>query len=117
MKMTIRKLVLVLALLLVQPVIAQDRATINAVELSPSNIILPGTANGTMTFRPCDGDCEAEHIRARLTENTVFTIDGRKKKFDEFRREFAIIKRNSKSFALVIFATDTNTVSNIEIIS
>ncbi len=113
--MTIRKLTLVLALMLVTPVLAQQRITIDAIEMSPANIILPGSANGTMTFKPCDGVCEDEYKRARLTENTKYTVNGKRVKFSEFRREFANIKMDSKSYALVLHATETNTIKSIDI--
>jgi hypothetical protein len=117
MTTTIRKLVLVVALMLVQTVVAQPRITVDAIEMSPSNIILPGSSNGTMTFKPCDGVCKADYKRARLTENTKYTVNGKRVKYSEFRREFAAIKMDSGSYALVLHATETNTIRSIDIAS
>jgi hypothetical protein len=117
MKMTIRKLVLLLAIAFVTPAMAQQRITVDAIETSAANIILPGSVNGMMTFKPCGKDCKAEYKRARLTENTIYTINGRRVKFSDFRREFATIRLNDRTLALVQYATNTNTVTNIDIIS
>lgn len=116
MNKTIRNTILMLALMLAQPVIAQNRTVVAAIEMSPSNIILPGSAVGTMTFKPCADECKAEYKRARLTEDTKYTVNGKAVKFDDFRREFATIKLDSRSYALVRYATTTKTVRNIDII-
>jgi len=109
--MTIRKILIAMILLLCQPAFA----LIDAVETSPGEIILPATVNGTMTFKPCAGECDREHKRARLTPNTKFALNGKAVKFEEFRREFATIKRSDKSYALVSYDTETNTVTKIDI--
>lgn len=109
--MTIHKTLIATLLLLSVPAFA----LIDAVELSPDNIILPATINGTMTFKPCVGDCDEEHKRARLTANTKFVVDGRAVKFDYFRREHATARRSEESYALVSYETETNTVTTIEI--
>jgi hypothetical protein len=109
--MTIRKTLIATLLLLGAPAFA----LIDAVELTPDNIILPATINGTMTFQPCVGKCEKKHKRARLTADTRFVIDGRAVKFDEFRRNHATLSRSEESYALVSYETETNTVTKIEI--
>ncbi len=115
MNRTIRKLVLMAALVFALPVVAEQRITIDAIEMSPSNIIMPGSANGTMTFKPCDGVCKADYKRARLTENTIYKVNGKRVKFDEFRRNLAVIKMDSSSYALVLHATETDTIKSIDI--
>ena len=116
MKTTIRKLVLVTALLLVQPAIGQIVTMVNAVETSPSSMILPGATSGMLRFNACTGGCEDDFRRARLTAETVFTVDGKAVKFSDFRREFASARQDRNSYALVSYATDTNTVTRIDII-
>jgi hypothetical protein len=109
--MTIRKTLIATLLLLGAPAFA----LIDAVELSPDNIILPGTTNGTMTFKPCVGKCDQDHKRARLTADTRFVVEGRAVKFEEFRRNHAALRRSKDSYALVSYDTETNTVTTIEI--
>ncbi len=109
--MTIRKTLIATLLLLGAPAFA----LIDAIELTPDNIILPATGSGTMTFRPCTGECDKDHMRARLTAETRFLVDGRAVQFDEFRRDHATLRRSKDSYALVSYETETNTVTKIEI--
>ena len=108
--MTIRKTLIATLLLLGAPAFA----LIDAIEVTPDNIILPGTTNGTMTYKPCVGECDEDHKRARLTADTKFVVDGEAVKFEEFRRDHATLRRSKNSYALVSYETETNTVTNIE---
>jgi hypothetical protein len=110
-KMTIRKTLIATLVLLGAPAFA----LIDAIELTPDNMILPATTNGMMTFQPCVGECDKDHKRARLTANTKFVVDGRAVKFEEFRRGHAAMRRSKDSYALVSYETETNTVTTIEI--
>ena len=113
--MTVRALLIAALLMVAQPASAQIVTAVAAVEASPANIILPGGTDGMMTFRPCDGDCEEDYVRVRLSAGTKFTVNGKAVRFADFRREFATIKRNPESYALVTYETKTNTVTSIEI--
>ncbi len=76
--MKTRTVLTALALLFTQSAFA-DRVIVTeveAIELSPSNIILPGSVNGMVTFRACEGECDAEYRRARLTDATRFVVNG-----------------------------------------
>ncbi len=113
--MTVRTLMTALVLLAFQPAVAQLKTLMNAIETSPANIILPGNTNGMVTFRPCDDQCDEDYKRVSLNANTRFAVDGKAVKFDEFRREFATIKRAESSYALVSYNTETNTVISIQL--
>ena len=113
--MTVRVILIAALLLVAQPALSQIVTAVAAMEASPANMILPGGTDGMMTFRPCDGDCDADYIRVRLNANTRFTVNGKTVEFAEFRREFASIKRNPESYALVTYETKTNTVTSIQI--
>lgn len=113
--MTARANLITAILMVSQFAFAQLVTEINAVEASPANIILPAGTDGMMTFRPCEGECEDDYIRVRLSANTKFTVDGKAVKYTHFRREFATIKRNDMSYALVTYEIETNTVTSIQI--
>ena len=119
--MTIRiwKALAILALALSQPVIADDEAAVlvTAVETSPSNITLPPSMNGMMSFKPCGKDCDREYERARITEGTRFVVDGKAVNFEDFRKAFAVIRGNDDSYALVSYDTRTRTVTSIDVAS
>jgi len=88
---------------------------VSAVELSPSNMIMPASTNGMMTFKPCAGDCDEDFERARLTAETVFSIAGKAVKFEDFATEFAVVKNIKSSYALVSVDKRTKTVTSIDI--
>lgn len=88
---------------------------VRAVELSPSNMILPATTNGMMTYKPCAGECDDEYERARLTAETTFSVEGKSVKFDDFRVKFAAIRKEEDSYALLSVDTKTKTVTNVDI--
>ena len=113
--MTIRKTLIATLLLVCLPAYAQMVTVVDAVETTPNNIILPATINGMVTFKPCVGECEKEHKRARLTANTRFMVGSVAVKFDEFRRKFLAKSHNDESYALVSYEIKTNTVTRIEI--
>ena len=104
-----------LALLALTPAGAELVTLVDAIELSPSNIILPGSLNGTVTFRPCVGECEEEHRRARLTPATEFFVDERKVKFDVFQNSMALLRGNEDAYALISVDMQTLTVTSIRI--
>ena len=104
------------ALTLPAGVIAAELKTlVDAIELSPSNIILPSSVNGTVTFLPCAGECEKEHRRARLTPDTRFTVDGKSVKFDVFRQNLAILSSDDESYALISVDMESLTITSINI--
>ena len=110
-------LITALALLFTQSAFA-DRVIVTeveAVELSPSNIILPGSVNGMMTYRPCAGECDVEYERARLTDATSFVVNGEAVKWEDFRVDFTTIRAGDDSYALVSVDLRTGTVTSIRI--
>lgn len=115
--MQIRKLFWLTALTCCAPALAEFELVtlINAVETSPANIILPATTNGMMTYRPCSEECDEEYERARLTESTSFSVEGKAVKFEDFRQVYAEIKNLEGSYALVSVDTKLGTVTNINL--
>jgi hypothetical protein len=113
--MTVRALFIAALLLFSQSGFTQIETVIRAVEIAPSNIILPADNSGMMTFRPCDDDCDEDYIRVRLSAGTKFSVNGENVKFADFRRELVTIKRAARSYALVTYETETNTVTSIQI--
>lgn len=110
--MTIRKILIAAVLLLCHPAFA----LVNAVETEPGNIVLPATTNGMVSFQPwCGGNCKDKYMRARLTADTKFMLDGKVLRYEDFRRGYAAMRTGKDSYALVSFETDTNTVIEIEI--
>ncbi len=119
MTMNMHKLIMAMTLAMIlivsMPTMAQTQIVINAIETSPANIILPANTSGWVTFRPCAEECDKDYKRVKLSPRTTFSVNGKTVKFEEFRRNFAIIKRAETSYALVSYDTDTNTVISIQL--
>jgi len=92
------------------------KTEVQAVELTPANIILPATTSGMVSFRPCDSDCTEDYVRVQLTPATTFAIDGKRLKYEEFRRSFASAKRSPKAYALINYDVETQAATNIEVL-
>lgn len=117
MKFRIRKALAIAALLFFQPALADYEIVtlINAVELAPSNIVLPASVNGMVSFKPCDDECDDDYQRARLTEATSFVVNGQRVKFEDFRKAFAAIRGDKDGYALVSYDTKAKTVTSIDV--
>ena len=67
-----------------------------------------------MTFQPCAEKCDRQHERVQLTVNTRFSMDGQKKTYEDFRREFLSMRNSEEGYALVRY--DTKTKHLVELI-
>ena len=112
---TIKYIAILLGVAGVTPAAAQLKTVINAVETAPSNIILPQSSSGMMTFRPCADECDKDHERVRVTPETKFSIDGSRVKWEDFRKQFTTIRQSDSSYALVSYETDTNVLISLEV--
>jgi len=111
-----KHLIAIAAALVVAPAaFAQMVTLVRAVELSPSNIIMPASVNGMVTFRPCAGECDTDYDRARLTSETQFFLDGKQVRFADFSRDFSSVRKSGDAYALISVDTKTRTVKRIEI--
>ncbi len=115
--MNIRLLVTALILAAGQPAIADFEIVtlVRAVELSPSNMILPASTSGMMTYKPCADECENDYERARLTPETTYMVAGKAVKFADFQEEYAIAKSAENSYALLSVDIKSKTVTSINI--
>jgi hypothetical protein len=116
--MKIRRLTFAVLALLAFRLAEADLVTlVDAVELSPSNIILPGTLNGTVTFKPCAGECDKPHRRARLTQATEFFVQDRKVKYADFQAAMAGIRTAEHAYGLISVDMQSLTITSIRISS
>jgi len=113
--MTIRRILIVLALILCQPANAQQETLVHAVETAPSNIKFPDSENGTVVFKPCSYDCNMDYLRVTLGMATEYLVEGKAVRFADFRRKFSLIKNRVGSYALVSYDAKTKIVTSIDI--
>ena len=112
---TIKRLLLLVAIAGFQPAVAEITTLIEAVETAPSSIILPASNNGMMTFQPCDGACDEDHVRLRLTPKTKFSVDGSGVKWEDFRKVFPSVRQSDSGYALVSYDTKNNVLISLEV--
>ena len=112
---TLRRLLLLAAIAGFQPAVAQIETVINAVETAPVNIILPASNSGMMTFRPCDGECDKEHVRVRVTPETKFSVDGSGVKWEDFKKVFPTMRQSDSGYALVSYDTKNKVLISLEV--
>ena len=115
--MKLKGIIAVIGLALSQAAAAdfEIKTVVEAIEASPSNIILPASTSGMMTYRACYDECDREYERARLTEKTVFSVNGKVVKFEDFRAKYAEARRTDKALALVSVHLESRTITKIDI--
>ena len=115
--MKIRALIITIALACCPPVLAEFEMVtlVKAMETSPGNIILPASVSGMVTYRPCAEKCDEEYKRARLTADTVFTVEGKTVKFDELKKVHSEIRKTAESYAFISVDVARITVTSIDI--
>jgi hypothetical protein len=113
--MDLRKLIAVLMLAACLPAAAEIVTLVEAVETTTSNINIPVSNNGRLSFKPCAGSCKAEYVSVRLTPETRFTVGKTALEFDKFRKEFLNIRPGTDTYALVSYDTRSNTATSVHI--
>jgi hypothetical protein len=88
---------------------------VDAVETITSNISIPTSTNGRLMFRPCSEKCDEKFIVVRLTPESKFIVSGQHLNFNDFRDAFLRVRQNGDDYALVSYATKTNTVTSVNI--
>ena len=111
--MQLRKTILALLVSLALPAMAEITTLIDAVETSAMNINVPTGPNGRLSFKACDSSCDDELIVVRLTPQTKYVVRGETMEFVDFRREFYNLRRGSKTYALVTYDTERDTVTSV----
>ena len=110
--MHIRKL-LVLVLLGLSVAAAADFRTITeAYEVDLSDLRLPGSENGTLTFKRCS-DCEAQTLR--VTSKTRYLINDRDFALAEFKKQLKRIRNRKDQNVAVLHHLESNTIKAIKV--
>ena len=110
--MHIRKL-LVLVLLGLSLAAAADFRTITEVyEIDLPNLRLPGSENGTLTFRQCS-DCEAQTLR--VTSKTRYLINERDFALAAFKEQLKGVRNRRDQHVAVLHHLESNTIKAIKV--
>ncbi len=108
-----RKLLVLVLLGLSLAAAADFRTITEAYEVDLSNLRLPGSENGTLTFKRCS-DCEVQTLR--VTSKTRYVIDDRDFALAEFKEQLEGVSRNRKDLSVaVLHHLESNTIKAIKV--
>ncbi len=105
--------VLVLVLLGLSLAAAADFRTITeAYEVDLIDLRLPGSENGTLTFKQCS-DCEAQTLR--VTSKTRYLINDRDFALAEFKNQLIHVRNRNDQNVAVLHHLESNTIEAIKV--
>ena len=82
-------------------------------EIVLSNFQAPATANGGVTFQECD---ECERMTVRVTSETVYKVNGRPVRLEDFRKAIASVRDRDEVALTVLHHLESNTIEMIDVL-
>ena len=110
--MHIRILLVLVALGLSHVTVAEFRTITEAYEVDLSNLTLPATVNGKLTFRQCS-ECDAQTLR--VTGKTRYLINDREFTLAEFKRQLRRVRHRKDQNISVSHHLESNTIRAIKV--
>ncbi len=110
--MHIRRLLILVVLGLSLAAAADFRTITEAYEVDLSDLRLPGSENGTLTFKRCS-DCEAQTLR--VTGKTRYVINDRDFALSEFKEQLKRVRNRKDQNASVLHHLESNTIKAIKL--
>ena len=89
----------------------QGRVISQASEILLNNFQAPVSAVSTIVFKECD-ECEQQH--ARVTEATIYSVNGRPVRLEEFRIAILQATDRDDKAVTVLHHLESNTVESID---
>lgn len=111
--MHIRTLLLAAVLLLSVPAAADFETVVKAHEVRVSDIRLPGTATGTLSFKSC---VECPYQTVRVTATTRYEANGRNYTLEQFRSELEANATPRSEWLTVMHHLESNTITAVQAI-
>ena len=107
------RILLILVLLgLSLTAMADFRTITEAYEVDFSDLRLPGSEYGTLTFKQCS-DCEQETLR--VTAKTRYVINDRDFALAEFKEQLKLVGNQKSLSAAVLHHLETNTIEAVKV--
>ncbi len=110
--MQLRKLLALVLLGLSLAAAADFRTITEAYEVNLSDLRLPGSENGTLTFKQCS-DCEAQTLR--VTSKTRYLINDRDFALAEFKEQLKGVRNRKDQNVAVLHHLESNTIKAIKV--
>ncbi|MGB5258214.1 MAG: hypothetical protein WBN07_03355 [Woeseiaceae bacterium] len=90
--------------------IAQNYAPTRTYEVLVNSVRLPSSPGGTITVKECD-DCDYETYR--VTERTVYAIDGKSMRLEDFRLAIDAMRLDPSNVVNVRRDIQSNTIAKV----
>ncbi len=110
--MQLRQLLALVLLGLSLAAAADFRTVTEAYEVDLSDLRLPGSENGTLTFKQCS-DCEAQTLR--VTSKTRYLINDRDFALAEFKEQLKGVRNRKDQNVAVLHHFESNTIKAIKV--
>ncbi len=110
--MHIRKLLVLVLLGLSLAAAADFRTITEAYEVELGDLRLPGSENGTLTFKQCS-DCEAQTLR--VTSKTRYLINDHDFALAEFKEQLKQVRNRNDQNVAVLHHLESNTIKAIHV--
>ncbi len=110
--MRIRKLLILVLLGLSLAAAADFRTITEAYEVDLSDLRLPGSEKGTLTFKQCS-DCEAQTLR--VTSKTRYLINDRDFALAEFKEQLKRVRNRKDPNVSVLHHLESNTIKAVKV--
>ncbi len=110
--MHIRKLLVLVLLGLSLAAAADFRTITEAYEVYLSDLRLPGSENGTLTFKQCS-NCEAQTLR--VTSKTRYLINDRDFALADFKEQLKRVRKRNDQNVSVLHHLESNTIKAIKV--
>ncbi len=107
-----RKLLVLVLLGLSFSAVSDFRTITEAYEVDLSDLRLPGSENGTLTFKQCS-DCEAQTLR--VTSKTRYLINDRDFALAEFKEQLKHVRNRKDQIVSVLHHLESNTIKSIKV--
>ncbi|HLT90828.1 MAG TPA: hypothetical protein VKZ85_07785 [Woeseiaceae bacterium] len=112
MNIRLHNLLAVLLLGLSVPAGADFVLVSKAYEVALSELRLPGTTNGTVTFRECR---QCEYHTVRVTAATQYEANDQRLSLEEFRKQVEDVRQPSEVTATVLHHLESDTIKAIRV--
>ncbi len=110
--MQLRKLLVLVLLGLSLAAAADFRTITEAYEVDLSDLRMPGSENGTLTFKQC-ADCEVQTLR--VSGKTRYLINDRDFELAEFKEQLKGAKNRKDQIVSVLHHLESNTIKAIKV--
>ena len=110
--MHIRQIILALIACLSLPAAAEFTTIARAHEIALSNLRVPVSSSASLMFRQCD-DCEMLFVR--MTEATVFVVNGEAVKLKEFRKSVFQVRDRTRTIVIVKHHLQSDTITSVRV--